>query len=256
MNADRVLLALETSGKSGSVAILRDQDGQLQCDMEMLSPDSGSAKTLAPAIERLLTKHHMEMHSLKAIALLTGPGSFTGLRVGVATAKAMAYALSIPTIEVDTLDVIAQQCPVTSNSIYVVLDAYRGQVFRAEYSIQCVGTSAQMEKLSNTEIVDIDVLLDRALKRIAGRQTIDLCGPGCDRIRKYLADPENARLDISTTISERIRWIDGVSTFPNAENVAKLGYLKLLAGNVLDPFVLQPRYYRGSAAEEVAAKGK
>ena len=256
MNTDRVLLALETSGKSGSVAILRAQDGQLHCDMELLSPDSGSAKTLAPAIERLLNKNNIEMQSLNAIALLTGPGSFTGLRVGVATAKAMAYALKIPTIEIDTLDVIAKQCPVTSHSLYAVLDAYRGQVFCAEYSVQSVGNSAQIEKRSDTEILDIDVLLTQAMKRVDGTQTIDLCGPGCDRIRKFLADPESPRLEIVTTVSERIRWIDGVTTFPSAESVARIGYLKLLAGNVLDPFVLQPRYYRGSAAEEVAAKGK
>ena len=256
MNGDPVLLAFETSGKSGSVAIMRDHDGQLLCDMELLSPDSGSAKTLAPAIARLLTKNNIEMQSLKAIALLTGPGSFTGLRVGVATAKAMAYALRIPTIEIDTLDVIARQCPVTSNSVYSVLDAYRGQIFCAEYSILSFGASPQIKKVSSTEIVDIDVLLDRAQKRTAGTQTIDLCGPGCDRIRKFLADPENDRLETDANLSETIRWIDGISTFPNAESVAKLGYVKFQAGDFLDPFVLQPRYYRGSAAEEVAAKSK
>ncbi len=256
MNGDPVLLALETSGKSGSVAILRDQHGQLLCDMELLSPDLGSAKTLAPAIERLVTKNNIEMQSLKAIALLTGPGSFTGLRVGVATAKAMAYALRIPTIEIDTLDVIALQCPVASNSVYAVLDAYRGQVFCAEYSILSAGASSQMKKVSSTEILDIDALLDRAQKQNAGIQTIDLCGPGCDRIRKFLADPERDRLETETNLSKRIRWIDGISTFPNAESVARLGYVKFHVGDFLDPFVLQPRYYRGSAAEEVAAKGK
>ena len=129
MRASIVLLALETSGKSGSVSFIRHSDGRIDCDMEMLSPDSGSAKTLAPAIEALLSKNSIEMQSLNAIALLTGPGSFTGLRVGIATAKAMAYAIKIPTIEIDTLDVIARQCPVASESVYAVLDAYRGQMF-------------------------------------------------------------------------------------------------------------------------------
>jgi hypothetical protein len=50
--------------------------------------------------------------------------------------------------------------------------------------------------------------------------------------------------------------MDGASTFPTAESVARLGYVKYQADDFLDPFVLQPRYYRGSAAEEVAAKGK
>ena len=162
MSASIVLLALETSGKSGSVSVIRDSDGRIVCDMEMLSPEFGSAKTLAPAIEGLLSKNNIEMESLNAIALLTGPGSFTGLRVGIATAKAMAYALKIPTIEIDTLDVIAKQCPVASDSVYAVLDAYRGQVFCAEYSIQVEGSSTQFKRVSRTEIVDIDVLLDRA----------------------------------------------------------------------------------------------
>ena len=256
MKAVHVLLALETSGKSGSVAVLHHSDGRLVCDSETLSPDAGSAKTLAPAIERLLAKNFIEIQRLSAIALLTGPGSFTGLRVGVATAKAMAYALQIPTIEIDTLDVIARQCPVASSSFYAVLDAYRGQVFCAKYSVREVSPATQFEKVSHTEIVDIKVLLDRLEERAGETQTIDLCGPGCDRIRKFLAEPECGRTEFAPSIAERIRWIDGPETVPNAESTARLGYEKFQAGDVLDPFSIQPRYYRRSAAEEVAAKDK
>jgi len=256
MKTEPVLLALETSGKSGSVAVLHNPHGRLVCDSEILSPDSGSAKTLAPAIERLLSRNGIEMHKLNAIALLTGPGSFTGLRVGVATAKAMAYAIRIPTIEIDTLDAIARQCPVASSSIYTVLDAYRGQVFCAKYSVRAVGPATQFEKASHTEIVDIKILLDRLEKQADGTQTIDLCGPGCDRIRKFLAEPENGLLEIASARAKRIRWIDGPVTLPHAESVGRLGYEKFLAGNVLDPFCLQPRYYRGSAAEELTGKDK
>ena len=251
-----VLLALETSGKSGSVAILRDEAGSLLCRMEYLSPESGSAKTLAPAIERLMSKNNLKMHNLAAIALLTGPGSFTGLRVGVATAKTMAYALKIPIVEIDTLDVIALQCPIPSESIYAVLDAYRGQVFCGEYSIKIASAPSGFERKSATEIVDIGVLLARAQQRAVDVPTIDFCGPGCDRIRKYLADPENRELAVALNSLARMQWIDGLGTVPFAESVARLGYLKLLAGDTLDPFCLQPRYFRGSAAEEAAAKGK
>ena len=252
MNSEHVLLALETSGKSGSVSVLHHSDGRLVCDSETLSPDAGSAKTLAPAIERLLAKNGIEMQRLSAIALLTGPGSFTGLRVGVATAKAMAYALQIPTIDIDTLDVIARQCPVASSSIYAVLNAYRGQVFCAEYSLRVVGPATQFEKVSHTEIVDIEVLLDRLKNRKGETQSIDLCGPGCERVRKFLAEPENDLPEIVSAMAKRIRWIEGPVTFPHAESVVRLGNEKFLAGDVLDPFCLQPRYYRGSAAEELA----
>ena len=254
MKPNSVLLAIETSGKSGSVAILCDQAGTLVCDMELLAPESGSAKTLAPAIERLIAKHNIEMTSLCAIALLTGPGSFTGLRVGVATAKAMAYALRIPTIEVDTLDVIARQCQVTSRSLFAIFDAYRGQVFAAKYCIREVGSYQGIDKVSDTEILDIDVLLERASLSKNGQDSIDLCGPGCDRVRRTLADPELSSPDFVATIAGRIRWIDGPEMMPRADTVARLGFEKYETGQTLDPFSIQPRYYRGSAAEEVAAK--
>ena len=250
MNGDPVLLALETSGKSGSVSVIRESDGRIVCDSEMLSPDSGSARTLAPAIEGLLSRNNIEMESLNAIALLTGPGSFTGLRVGIATAKAIAYAIKVPTIEIDTLDVIAKQCTVASESVYAVLDAYRGQIFCAEYSIQGMGSANQFRKVSKTEIVDIDVFLDRVERRADGGKGIDICGPGCDRIQKFLADIENGQNEIASARAERIRWIDGPLTFPRAETVAQLGLAKYLAGDVLDPFSLLPHYYRASAAEE------
>lgn len=254
MNSEFILLALETSGKSGSVAILREQSGMLTCDSELLAPDFGSAKTLAPAMERLMARDNIEMQRLSAIALITGPGSFTGLRVGVATAKAMAYALRIPTVEIDTLDVIARQCPVDSQALYAIFDAYRGQVFVAEYSISTAGNSQGIEKVSKTEILDIDDLLDRARNRVGSELTIDLCGPGCDRIRRFLSDPEPGRPEIAARLGERIRWIDGRETLPRAETVARLGREKFQSGHLCDPFSLQPKYYRGSAAEEVAAK--
>jgi len=254
MKPESVLLAIETSGKSGSIAILSERSGKLVCDMELLSPEFGSARTLAPAIDRLMAKNDIEMTSLCAIALLTGPGSFTGLRVGVATAKAMAYALRIPTVEVDTLDVIARQCPVTSNSLFAIFDAYRGQVFAAEYFIRVAGASQSIEKVSETEILDMDVLLERASQSNNGQSSIDLCGPGCDRVRKYLADRELNRPEFVATIGGRIRWIEGPEVMPKANAVATLGFEKFGKEQTLDPFLIQPRYYRASAAEEVAAK--
>lgn len=260
MNADQVLLALETSGKSGSVAILYAEQGEVVCHMELLATESGSAKTLAPAIERLLSTHQIEMKRLAAIALLTGPGSFTGLRVGAATAKSMAYALKIPTIEIDTLDVIAMQCPVVSDSVYTVIDAYRGQVFCAEYAKKEQVNGAEFFRSTQTEIMDIEKLLDRAIKGGRPDLTIDICGPGCERMRKFLSTSNGNEpgygsewIDRVPWV-ERVRWIDGPTVAPTAASVARLGYKKWLAGDVMDPFLIQPRYYRASAAEEVAAK--
>ncbi len=221
--------------------------------MQTLERESGSAKTLAPAIASLLCAHRIAMKDLGAIALLTGPGSFTGLRVGVATAKAMAYALRIPAIEIDTLDVIAMQCPVASPSVYAVMDAYRGQVFCAEYAKGDSAPAPGFVRKSATEILDIDPFLERAIQSGSGEGTIDIGGTGCDRIRKFLMVAEDSAHGSGAEWRSRIRWIDGPAVEPHAESVARLGYAKWVVGDVMDPFLIQPRYYRASAAEEMAA---
>ena len=259
MNEASILLALETTGRSGSVAILRTSHAGIVCETEVLEADVGSAKTLAPAIDRLLSRLAIDVTELSAIALLTGPGSFTGLRVGVATAKAMAYALKIPAIEIDTLDVIASQIVPDQPAVHVVLDAYRGQVFYASYRIsqsQLVKNSPQpYEKISPTQIVNIEHLLVEMLGA-GSEESFDLCGPGCDRIRKFIADPENVGSEQRAEVIRKIRWIDGPETSPMAENVAKLGFEKFLAGDISDAFHILPQYYRSSAAEELAGKSK
>ncbi len=259
MNEASILLALETTGKSGSVAILRTTHAGIVCETEVLEADVGSAKTLAPAIDRLLRRLAIDVTDLSAIALLTGPGSFTGLRVGVATAKAMAYALKIPAIELDTLDVIASQMTPNHPAIHVVLDAYRGQVFYAGYRIspsQLEKCSIQrFEKISPTQIVNIEHLLVEMLAA-GGEEAIELCGPGCDRIRKFVGDPENACFERLVEVVHRIRWNEGPAMFPLAESVAKMGFEKFLAGDILDSFHILPQYYRSSAAEELAGKSK
>jgi tRNA threonylcarbamoyladenosine biosynthesis protein TsaB len=271
MNEASILLALETTGRSGSVAILRTTHAGIVCETEVLEADVGSAKTLAPAIDRLLSRLAIDVTKLSAIALLTGPGSFTGLRVGVATAKAMAYALKIPAIEIDTLDAIASQIapdhppdhpavhPAVHSAVHVVLDAYRGQVFYAGYRIsqsQLVKNSPQpYEKISPTQIVNIEYLLVEMLGA-GSEDSFDLCGPGCDRIRKFIADPENVGSEQRAEVIRKIRWIDGPETSPMAETVAKLGFEKFLAGDISDAFHILPQYYRSSAAEELAGKSK
>lgn len=258
MGSGKILLALETSGKSGSVAVLRTASGVCLCSTEQLASDSGSAKTLAPAIERLLAKESIDIQSLDAIALLTGPGSFTGLRVGVATAKALAYALQIPVVEVDTLDTIAWQCLDTRSSIFAVFDAYRGQVFCAEFETKGRPASQEIHrftKKSPTEILDIDPLLERA-SRSGSSASISFCGPGCSRIKKHLDEISVDHRADRTQWLDRIEWLDGPETYPVAESVARLGYVKFMDGECTDAFRVQPRYYRESAAEELAVSKK
>lgn len=246
LGAPRYLLALETSGKSGSVAIatLGDDDA-ITIAQEVLDPEWGSARTLAPAIDRLLDRQGLSARMLDAISVVQGPGSFTGLRVGAATAKTMAWALGIPLIAVDALDCVAHQVELAMGAggldrpraVWVVSDAYRGQVFRAEYA----WTTDRMECRLPTGIEDIESIV--ALNR-SWSQSATLAGPGVGKVLRWLEDRGSAS---SHPWDQVLR---GPESVPMAETVAILGWHRWKRGEIEDVFGFLPRYYRGSAAEE------
>jgi len=249
------LLALETSGKSGSVAILSGPtdlgaypnhpfDG-FEWNEVVLDPAYGSAKTLMPAVERLLASQRLVPSSLSAIAIIRGPGSFTGLRVGVATAKAMAYALQIPVVALDGLDVIARQIMIGTRAdelrpqrLLAVVDAYRGQMFCAEYAFE----GDTMRTVQPTHVVDNVALLEQIASPEFHSGWVG--GPGVEKLKKQW----EASAGVSN--SRSIRWESGPHAFPSAATVARLGWMEWIAGKTEDMWSLLPRYYRSSAAEE------
>src|SRR5438105_3971142 len=120
------ILGVETSGSSGSVAVLDDE--QLLATVA-LDPAQRTARTLAPAIRDLLTQVSWRPADVQLVAVTAGPGSFTGLRLGVTTAKTFAYAVGCQVLGVNTLEVIAAQTPRECSPLEIVLDAQRQQLF-------------------------------------------------------------------------------------------------------------------------------
>ncbi|QDV77748.1 tRNA (adenosine(37)-N6)-threonylcarbamoyltransferase complex dimerization subunit type 1 TsaB [Botrimarina mediterranea] len=130
-------LAIETSGLFGSVAagVVTDAGCELAA-ARPLPRDARSARTLAPAIQSLLSELGWAPSELAAVAIAVGPGSFTGLRVGVTTAKTLAWAAGAAAIGVDTLDALAEatgppQEP--TGRLWTLLDAQRGEMFVADF---------------------------------------------------------------------------------------------------------------------------
>ncbi|MCA9264481.1 MAG: tRNA (adenosine(37)-N6)-threonylcarbamoyltransferase complex dimerization subunit type 1 TsaB, partial [Planctomycetales bacterium] len=109
--SDLKVLALETSSFHGSVALL---DGQMLLASRALPDDSRSAESLAPTIREVLTSVGVTPRAIELVAVTVGPGSFTGLRVGVTTAKTFAYAVSAAVVGVNTLEVLANQVAATN----------------------------------------------------------------------------------------------------------------------------------------------
>ncbi len=136
-----IILASDTSTSLGSVA-LREPDGKvLREDLDSARPHS---ETLLPAVERVLARAGLTRKDVQAIAVGTGPGAFTGLRVGLATFKAWAAASGLPLIPVISMDAVAWPHLKEETPVVVLADARKGEVYAAYYPSIEEGTLPRM----------------------------------------------------------------------------------------------------------------
>ncbi|MGH2739976.1 MAG: tRNA (adenosine(37)-N6)-threonylcarbamoyltransferase complex dimerization subunit type 1 TsaB [Actinomycetota bacterium] len=125
-----LVLAIETSTPQTTVALGTDQ-GVIAA--AQVAWGRGHTEIVGPAIDHLLEWSEIELAQIGGVAVGLGPGSFTGLRVGVATARAIAQVLSLPVVGISSLDVLAFDVRYTRNRICAVIDAKRGEVYSAFY---------------------------------------------------------------------------------------------------------------------------
>ncbi|RZJ65676.1 MAG: tRNA (adenosine(37)-N6)-threonylcarbamoyltransferase complex dimerization subunit type 1 TsaB [Flavobacterium sp.] len=127
-----LILNIETATKNCSVALARD--GQTVSSQEISGQGYSHAEKLHVFIETVLKDSSVSYADLDAIAVSRGPGSYTGLRIGVSAAKGLCFALGIPMIAVDTLQVLASQANVSDGVVIPMLDARRMEVYSAIFS--------------------------------------------------------------------------------------------------------------------------
>jgi tRNA threonylcarbamoyladenosine biosynthesis protein TsaB len=193
----------------------------------LLSPRQRSAQTLAPAIREVLERAGLRPGDIQLVAVTQGPGSFTGLRVGAATAKTFAYAVGAEMVGVNTLEAIAAQAPNSCETVWTLLDAHRGQLFVARYRLRA---NQSPEEVAPTHIAAIDDWL-------AGYGSNEpVTGPGIARIAN--------RIPGGRAIVDSSLWP------PLAETVGRLAWRRYQAGGRDDVWSFAPNYYRPSAAEE------
>jgi tRNA threonylcarbamoyladenosine biosynthesis protein TsaB len=222
------ILALETSELTGSVAAAAD--GKVLAELE-LDPLQRSAQSLAPAIRSLLAQVGWQPREIRLLAVTVGPGSFTGLRVGVATAKVFAYAVGAEVLGISTLETIAAAAPDGVADVSVAVDAQRGDVVAQPFRR---GPSGRLEAAGDRALVPLGEWLTRLPPGFA------VSGP----VLKKWTDPPPAGL----TLLDREYWR------PTAANVARLAHRDYLAGRRDDLWNLLPLYSRPSAAEEKLRK--
>ncbi len=223
-------MALETSGNSASVAVF-DDDRLLAAGQT--DPQVRTAAGLVPLVRDVLARTPHTLPDVKLISLPIGPGSFTGLRVGVTTAKTLAYAMNCDVLGLDTLEVIAAQAPPEVHRLWAVVDAQRQQLFVRRFAHDLAGDALPWLAQNDAVIVDNATFLSQ----LAAGDVVS--GPGLKRIASSL--PAAARL------------LDESLWQPQAETVGRLAFAKYQAGERGDLWQLLPLYFRPSAAEEKRA---
>lgn len=143
------ILNIETATKNCSVALAKD--GDLILCRQIAEQGYSHAEKLHVFIEEILKESNVTFPQLQAVAVSQGPGSYTGLRIGVSAAKGLCYALGIPLIAIDTLQVLARQAKITSGIIVPMIDARRMEVYSAVFN-------SDYEKIRNVqaEIITTD----------------------------------------------------------------------------------------------------
>lgn len=216
------LLAVETSGSVGSLAI--SEDGVIVCEQILQTAGKRHAQTLASETRELFERFQWALKDLQAVAVSTGPGSFTGLRVGVVFAKTLAWANDTKLIAVDTLQAIAQRVPEVHERVLAISDAQRSELFFAEYRLQ-----------PETGIRVSDEAV-RIIRPEELPQTGLITGPALQKFQPLIPS--------TLQIADASLWEGSAAT------VARIGYEHWLAEHFADPDLLEPLYLRRSYAEE------
>jgi len=220
-----VLLAVDTSGKYGSIALAQcgPEDDCRVLEVVPLRGGTFSAQ-LVPQIAELLQKHGIGKHEIGAFAVASGPGSFTGLRVGLAAVKALAEALRRPIVAVSLLEAVAAIAK-AEGGILAALDAGRGEVYAGECA---TGTFAA----SSERLLTKDEFLNAAKGLV-------------------VVTPDKSVADLASAARVSVREVER----PHSGLIARLGWSKIRTGQTTLSEDLDANYIRRADAEILTKSG-
>lgn len=221
------ILAIETSTVAGSIAVLDDETGliaEVRTDIKIVH-----AERLMPSIEWILMSSRVSIEDIGAFAISIGPGSFTGLRIGLSTAKGFAYATGKPLIPVPTLDAFARTIPFSSYTVCPMLDARKNEVYTALYKWE----GPVIKKILPETAISPEALL----KELDG--PVLFTGEGTRRYKEMIMD----KLKTNALFAPPSKMT------PAASTVAEIALEEIKQGVTTDPVSLVPFYIRKSEAE-------
>ncbi len=218
-----LIIAVETSGKQGSIALCRGDDKSFEV-LQLTSLEGGTySAQLMPRIAEALQRSNLDKGKVEGFAVVSGPGSFTGLRVGLATIKGLCEVLRKPLATVSMLEAFALTYGRTGQTATVALDAGRGEVYVGEYEVSAGRANAVREYIAKLD----------ALATEAASITGELFTPD-----SKVAEAVQAR-------NVRARLVAAI----HADEIGRIGLSKLLAGETADPATVDVNYIRRSDAE-------
>jgi tRNA threonylcarbamoyladenosine biosynthesis protein TsaB len=219
------VLILETSGRVGQVALA---EGQRLMRVRRLDEARRHARDLAPAVGELLAALGWRPRDLHSVIVSRGPGSYTGLRVGIMAAKALAYATGCALVAVDTFAAVAAQAPDEVLILDVLADAQQDQVYLQRFA---------RAKVADPLVPVSPLTIQPLTTWLASRQGSEWAsGPG---IKSFEGKLPPGLLRVEPGAQE-----------PHPDSLLRLGLARLEAGQTDDFFALEPLYRRPSSAEE------
>ena len=224
-----LVLGIDTATRTASIG-LTDQErivGEFSLQVERVH-----SKRLMPMVDQLLTSAGLDVNQVEGIAVSAGPGSFTGLRIGMATAKGLAYALSIPLVGVSTLSGLCFNCGPVEGLVCPILDARMNQYYTGLYEWQDGRPTPIIQDgvVNRQELVQM-LEQDSRLKVIVAEQDLD------------------STLGLKERFPQMIRHAPDHLVYPRGSSIAVLGFRKINSGAEDALLSLQPTYLRRSQAE-------
>ncbi|WP_298148371.1 tRNA (adenosine(37)-N6)-threonylcarbamoyltransferase complex dimerization subunit type 1 TsaB [Flavobacterium sp.] len=212
-----LILCLETATKNCSVAL--SKDGAFLAAKEFAGENYSQAELLHLFIQDVLDEANLAFSDLNAVAVSAGPGSYTGLRIGVAAAKGLCYALDIPLLSVSTLEILATAKQITSGYKVPMLDARRMEVYTAVYD-----TNNQLIEAVSAKILD-----EQSFDTY--NETLFLFGDGAHKCKELFANRTNIIIDESLP-------------YPSAKDMLALAHKRFTNGDFEDVAYFEPFYLK------------
>ena len=225
------ILAIETSTMLGGIAIMDDLSGLIA--EVRLNVKSTHSERLMTEIAHVLKQAELKVSDIDVFAIAIGPGSFTGLRIGLSTVKGFSYATGKPIVSVPTLEALAWNFPYCRHPVCTMLDARKKEVYSALFKWEDGGFIRLIDEVS--------IKVDRVLEdiKLSSDKRVVFTGEGAILYRDKIIE----------VMGNKAIFASPEKIVPSPANVASIGIKKAIKGEFSEPVSLVPFYIRRSEAE-------